>query len=75
MAVSQREDSSVKQSQSLPQLTNDFRSDYLSITNLYDKSLNCLSSLQEQLKQTKFEINILSDEQKLHKDLVISKPA
>ena len=75
MAVSQREDSSVKQSQSLPQLTNDFKSDYLSITNLYDKSLNCLSSLQEQLKQTKFEINILSDEQKLHKDLVMSKPA
>jgi hypothetical protein len=75
MAVSQREDSSVKQSQSLPQLTNDFKSGYLSITNLYDKSLNCLSSLQEQLKQTKFEINILSDEQKLHKDLVISKPA
>ena len=75
MAVSQREDSSVKQSQSLPQLTNDFKSDYLSITNLYDKSLNCLSSLQEQLKQTKFEINILSDEQKLHKDSVISKPA
>ena len=75
MAISQREDPSVKQSQSLPQLTNDFKSDYLSITNLYDKSLNCLSSLQEQLKQTKFEINILSDEQKLHKDLVISKPA
>ena len=75
MAISQREDSSVKQSQSLPQLTNDFKSAYLSITNLYDKSLNCLSSLQEQLKQTKFEINILSDEQKLHKDLVISKPA
>ena len=75
MAISQREDSSVKQSQSLPQLTNDFKSGYLSITNLYDKSLNCLSSLQEQLKQTKFEINILSDEQKLHKDLVISKPA
>ena len=75
MAISQREDSSVKQSQSLPQLTNDFKSGYLSITNLYDKSLNCLGSLQEQLKQTKFEINILSDEQKLHKDLVISKPA
>jgi len=75
MPISQRDDSSVKQSQSLPLLTNDFKSGYLSITNLYDKSLNCLSSLQEQLKQTKFEINILSDEQKLHKDLVVSKPA
>ena len=41
---------------------SEYKPEYLSIENLYDKSLNCLSSLQDELKQTKIEINILSDE-------------